>query len=93
LKEVEGVVHNVSTEGCNVSLPKDSDLKAIACVFLSFELPNGTSVKYLKGTVPSDLPLDGEGVIELHFDEGDPNASPVFDFLLLAGKILQPNTE
>lgn len=93
LKEVEGVVHNVSTEGCNVSLPKESDLKAVACVFLSFELPNGTSVKHLKGTVPSDLPLDGEGAVELHFDEGDPNASPVFDFLLLAGKILQPNTE
>lgn len=93
LKEVEGVVHNVSAEGCNVSLPKESDLKAVACVFLSFELPNGTSVKHLKGTVPSDSPLDGEGAVELHFDEGDPNASPVFDFLLLAGKILQPNTE
>jgi hypothetical protein len=29
----------------------------------------------------------------LHFDEGDPNASSVFEFLLLASKILQPDTE
>jgi len=93
LKEMEGLVHNISTGGCVVSLPKEANLKAVACVFLSFELPNGTSVKYLKGSVPSDLPLDGDGVVELHFDEGDPNASPVFDFLLLASKILQPNTE
>ena len=92
-KPVEGVVHNISTEGCIVSFPKDEDLKAIACVFLSFELPNGTSVKGLKGTIPADLALGGEDVVELHFEEGDPNASPVFDFLLLASKILQPNTQ
>jgi len=92
-RQVEGIVHNISTGGCIISLPKEEDLKGTACVFLSFELPNGVPVKDLKGTVPSDSPLDGEGAVELHFDEGDPNAASVFDFLLLASKILQPNTE
>lgn len=92
-KEIRGMVHNISTAGCVVSFPKETDFKSLACAFLSFDLPNGVSVKNLKGTVPSDLPLDGEGVVELHFDEGDPNAAPVFEFLLLASRILSPETE
>ncbi|MEK6710198.1 MAG: flagellar brake protein [Nitrospinota bacterium] len=90
-KEVAGVVHNVSTGGCVISLPKETDLKGVACAFLTFGLPNGSKVNQLKGTVPADLPPDGEGGLELHFEEGDPNGSPLFEFLLLASKILSPS--
>jgi len=91
-----GIIRDLTNSGCTVAFPKEKeiDLKAVACAFLTFELPNGISVKDLKATVDPEAPVvEGESSLELQFNETDPKASAVFDFLLLANKILSQDAK
>ena len=48
-------------------------------VFLSFELPDGTSVEKLRATVRKDIALQDDTSFGVEFNNEDPKFGPVFD--------------
>lgn len=89
-----GTLLNVGHGMCSVDLGQPLDVSGVACVFLTFDLPNDTSVENLKGQFDPDFNAS-KPVTRLHlrFDENDPKGSALFDFLLLASKILSQSAE
>lgn len=87
-RSLSGSVTTLTHTTCTVELPSPIEISETNRFFLSFDLPNETSVETLKCWLPTDLPKNKHSKLNLQFDETDPKASPLLDFLLLASKIL-----
>ncbi len=87
-QEIDVTIQNMSTSGAIVRLPKNLKMDVFDTVFLSFQLPDGTSAEKLKATVRKDIELQDDTSFGVEFNSEDPNFGPVFDFLLLANKII-----
>lgn len=87
-EEIDVAIQDMSTSGAIVRLPKNQKIEVFDTVFLSFQLPDGTSVEKLKATVRKDIALQSDTSFGVEFNDEDPNFGPVFDFLLLANKII-----
>ena len=91
LESAEGIevtIQNMSASGAIVRLPENLELEIFDLVFLNFQLPDGNSVENLKVAVRKDIMLKDDRSFGVEFNDEDPKFGPVFDFLLLANKII-----
>ena len=85
---IDVIIQNISTSGAIIRLPKNLKMESFDVVFLSFQLPDGKSVENLKTAVRKDIELQDDSTFGVEFNNEDPRFGPVFDFLLLANKII-----
>ncbi len=87
-KRIDVTIQNMSVGGAIVRLPEFLELETFDTVFLSFQLLDGNSVENLKAAMRKDIMLQDDKSFGVEFNDEDPEFSPVFDFLLLANKII-----
>ena len=87
-KGIDVVIQNMSTSGAIIRLPKNLKMESFDVVFLSFQLPDGKSVENLRAAVRKDIALQDDSTFGVEFNNEDSRFGPVFDFLLLANKII-----
>jgi hypothetical protein len=87
-KGIEVTIQNMSASGAIIRLPENLELEIFDMVFLSFQLPDGSSVENLKVAVRKDIMLQDDRSFGIEFNDEDPKFGPIFDFLLLANKII-----
>jgi len=90
-KGIKASIHNLSVNGCVITIPDDLKDNSFDAIFLTFELPNDEKVENLRALVRKDGALPDGGSFGVEFSDGDPKFAPVFDFLLLANKISSMN--
>jgi hypothetical protein len=87
-KGIDVTIQNMSVSGAIVRWPENLELEIFDTVFLSFQLPDGNSVENLKAAVRKDIMLQDDSSFGVEFNDEDSEFGPVFDFLLLANKII-----
>ena len=87
---IEGQLKTLGVSNCRVACA--SDFKEDSVLFINLVLPDGTKVDSLKVHVHQDLKWIEKGVYNLEFDESDPKSTPIFNFVLLAKKIISQGT-
>lgn len=87
-EEYSVTIRNLSAGSAIIRMPEKGRWNDFEVVFLTFSLPDGTSVERLRANIQKDIAFQDPASFGVEFKMEEPEFEPVFDFLLLANKII-----
>lgn len=87
-EKIDAIIQNLSASGAVIRFPEEMSIETADAIILDFQLPDGKSVKNLRTPIRKDIILQDNSTVGVQFHDEDPMFGPVFDFLLLANKII-----
>lgn len=87
-EKIDVIIQNLSASGAVIRFPEEMSLESSDAIILDFQLPDGKLVKNLRTPIRKDIVLQDNSTVGVQFNDEDPKFGPVFDFLLLANKII-----
>jgi hypothetical protein len=87
-KSYDVAIQYLSATGAVLQFPNDEELDPFDTVFLTCQLPDGASVENLKVFPREEEKFEGTSTVGVDFNDEDPDFAPVFDFLIVAHRII-----
>lgn len=91
-KSHDVVIQYLSATGAVLQFSKEEELDPFDSVFLTCRLPDGALVENLKVFPREEPNLQGTSSIGVDFDDENPDFGPMFDFLVLAHRIVSQSS-